>query len=73
MGIHKNNPNTLTDEQKKKAEAASSPEELSAIAKEASMELTPDQLATVAGGDWKCDSYVDPCPRDYCPGVRIPQ
>ena len=51
MGIHKNNPNTLTDEQKKKAEAASSPEELSAIAKEASMELTPDQLEGVSGGD----------------------
>ena len=64
--------NTLTDEQKKKVEAVSSPEELLTLAKEAGYELTTDQLETVAGGGWKCDSYVDPCPRDYCPCVYIP-
>ena len=72
MNIPENILSALTDEQKKKIEAASSPEELLAIAKECGQELTQDQLETVAGGGWKCDSYVDPCPRDYCPGVYIP-
>ena len=72
MNIPENILSTLTDEQKKKLETAHSPEELLSLAKEAGYELTPDQLATVAGGGWECDSYVDPCPRDYCPGVYIP-
>ena len=72
MNIPENILSTLTDEQKKKVEAAKTPEELLAIAKECGQELTQDQLETVAGGGWKCDSYVDPCPRDYCPGVYIP-
>lgn len=50
----------LTDEQKKKAEAAQTPEELITLAKEAGYELSSDQLEAVAGGKW------NPCPTD-CP------
>ena len=74
MNIPENILSTLTDEQKKKVEAAKTPEELLAIAKECGQELTQDQLETVAGGGcWKCDSYVDPCPKDFCPGIYVPQ
>ena len=50
---------TLTDEQKKKIEAAQSPEELLALAKETGYELTLDQLENVAGGKWynDCDIF----------------
>ena len=72
MNIPENILNTLTDEQKKKIETAQTPEELLALAKEAGYELSPEQLESVAGGGWKCDSYVDPCPKDYCPGIYIP-
>ena len=49
----------LTDEQKKKIEAAQSPEELLAIAKETGYELTPDELEAVSGGySWRvCKRY----------------
>ena len=43
--------NSLTDEQKKKAEAARTPEEFLALAKECGQELTADQLSAIAGGD----------------------
>ena len=68
MNIPENILSTLTDEQKKKAEAAQSPEELLALAKEAGYELTPDQLEAVAGGSIWCGihcSSKNPCP-DYC-------
>ena len=72
MNIPENILSTLTDEQKKKVEAAQSPKELLALAKEAGYELSPEQLESVAGGGWKCDSYDDPCPLEYCPGVMTP-
>ena len=50
MNIPENILSTLTDEQKKKVEAARSPEELLAIAEEFGQELTPEQLEAVAGG-----------------------
>ncbi|MBQ3373936.1 MAG: hypothetical protein IJG40_12495 [Oscillospiraceae bacterium] len=50
MNIPENILNTLTDEQKRKAEAAQSSEELLAIAKESGQELTDEQLQAVAGG-----------------------
>ena len=50
MNIPENIFNTLTEEQKKKVEAAKSPEELLAIAKEAGRELTPEQLEAISGG-----------------------
>ena len=59
MNIPENILSTLTDEQKKKAEAVQSPEELLALAKEAGYELSPEQLESVAGGggsDW-CSIY----------------
>ena len=54
---------TLTDEQKKKIEAAQTPEELLAIAKETGYELSTEQLESVAGGNGKwcgsneCDDH----------------
>ena len=51
MNIPGNILNTLTDEQKRKIEAAQTPEELLAIAKETGYELSQEQLDSVAGGD----------------------
>ena len=51
----------LTDEQKMKVEAARSPEELLAIAKEIGYELSDEQLAAVAKGSWcedHCANYL---------------
>ena len=49
MNIPENIFNTLTDEQKKKIEAAKSPEELLSLAKESGYELSLEDLAQVAG------------------------
>ena len=71
MNIPENILNTLTDEQKNKIEAAQSPEELLAIAKETGYELTAVQMESIAGGGlWiKCPVH-DPktCP-NRCPVV----
>jgi len=53
----------LSDEQKKAVEAAQSPEELLALAKEYGYELPPEQLEAIAGG-WcitKCHLYNPDC------------
>ena len=57
MNIPENILSTLTDEQKKKVEAAQTPEELLALAKEAGYELSSEQLGAVAGGgkNWCSD------------------
>ena len=54
MNIPENIFNTLTDEQKKKVEAAKSPEELLSLAKESGYELSLEDLAQVAGGRHQC-------------------
>jgi hypothetical protein len=54
----------LTEEQKKKVEAAQTPEELLALAKETGYELSPEQLEAVSGG-WcglDCGSFNPDCP-----------
>ena len=51
MNIPENILSTLTDEQKKKIEAAQTPEDLLTLAKETGYELSPEQLDAVAGGD----------------------
>ena len=61
MNIPEHILSTLTDEQKKKVEAARSPEDLLALAKEAGYELSPEQLDPVAGGKWCPD-----CPNYSC-------
>jgi hypothetical protein len=53
MNIPENILNTLTDEQKKKIEAAQSPEELQAVARETGVELTDEKL-TAMRGDSRC-------------------
>ena len=60
MNIPENILSTLTDEQKKKIEAAQTPEELLAIAKETGYEMSAEQLGAVAGGDKSWCS--DDCP-----------
>ena len=50
MNIDENTLSKLTDEQKKKVEAAKSPEELLSLAKESGYELSLEDLAQVAGG-----------------------
>ena len=45
---------TLTDEQKRKVEAAKTPEELLAIAKEGGYELTMEEINQVSGGAAGC-------------------
>ena len=65
MNIPESILSTLTDEQKKKIEAAQTPDELLAIAKETGYELAPNQLEAVAGGggsSW-CSIY---CPDHVC-------
>lgn len=68
MNIPENILSTLTEEQKKKIEAAKSPEELLSLTKEAGYELSPEQLDAVSGGDGKgwcsiyCPDHVCPCP-----------
>ena len=63
MNIPENILSTLTDEQKKKVEAAQSPEELFALVKEAGYELSPDQLEAVSGGKNWCTRW---CGKGYC-------
>ena len=58
MNIDENIFSTLTDEQKKKVEAAQTPEELLAIAKETGYELSQEQLDAVSGGNV---GWEDPC------------
>lgn len=50
----------LTDEQKAKARACSTPEEMLALAQEEGYELSDEELEGVAGG-WGCSSHHDPC------------
>jgi hypothetical protein len=52
------NYNSLTDEQKAKARAAKTPEDIMALAKEEGYELTEAELETVSGG-W-CLAHCDP-------------
>ena len=62
MKIPENILSKLTDEQKKKIEAAKSPEELSALAKNLGTELSLDQLEGISGGGIICltDHYTPP-------------
>ena len=62
MNIPENILSTLTDEQKKKVEAAKTPEELSAMAKEFGTELSLEQMEGISGGVILCrtDGYTPP-------------
>ena len=53
----------LTPEQREKARACNSPEELLALAKELGYELSDEELSQVSGGrDWLCsDECVSEC------------
>jgi hypothetical protein len=67
MNINENIINKLTDEQKKKIEAARTPEELLALAKEAGYKLTPEQLEVICGGKGsKLCNDSDWCTKNTC-------
>ena len=52
----------LTDEQKAKAMACKTPEEMLALAKEEGYELTDEQLESVSGGwDLPCNCDAEGC------------
>ena len=67
MNIDESILSTLTDEQKKKVEAAQTPEELITLAKEAGYDLSPEQLNAVAGG--KCSWHG--CTGDRCDSFHL--
>ena len=52
MNIPESILSNLTDEQKKKMEAAQSPEEISTLAKQFGTELSLEQLEGVSGGNF---------------------
>lgn len=55
--------NDLTDEQRAKARACTTAEELAALAREEGIELTDEQLEGIAGGGrWNC---ADDCSNDH--------
>ena len=62
------NFNDLTDEQKAKARACKTPEEMLALAKEEGYELSDDELAAVSGGGWCWEDCGNYCRND----CRIP-
>ena len=61
--------NDLTEEQKRKARAVSTPEEMLALAREEGYELSDNELEAVSGGGaWSSGCSGDSCPsHDYCP------
>ena len=63
MNIDKSILNKLTDEQKKKVEAAQTPEELLTIAKEVGYELPQEQMEAISGGEanWCSDCKENVC------------
>jgi hypothetical protein len=56
----------IPEELRKKAEAASSPEELLSLAKEQGYELSPDMLESVSGGSSWLQCNSDNC-KEYTP------
>lgn len=62
--------NELTEEQKAKARACSTPEELAALAREEGIELSDGQLEAVSGGEtWDACNHL--CALDgECPLVE---
>ena len=63
------NYNELTEEQKAKARACKTPEDILALAKEEGYELTDEEPKDVSGGiKWRCSdktcSGFAPCPLD---------
>ncbi len=63
MNIDRSILSKLTDEQKKKVEAAKTPGELLAIAKEVGYELSQEQLDAVSGGK---DNWCSDCKENVC-------
>jgi len=55
----------LTDEQKAKAKACKTPEEMLALAREEGYELTDEELEGVSGGWCAADFNDNPCPADW--------
>ena len=59
----------LSEEQKRRARACSTPEEMLALAREEGYELSDQELEGVAGGSWSCP---DDCTTNYsCPSYYV--
>jgi hypothetical protein len=55
--------NDLTSEQRAKIDAAKSPEDIQAIAREGGYELSNEELEGISGGDWNSiDDMLVTCP-----------
>lgn len=61
MNIPENILSKLTDEQKKRVEAAKSPEDFLAIAREVGYELSQEQLDSMSGGWTPCTDLSSRC------------
>ena len=66
MNIDESILSKLTDEQKKMVEAAQTPEELLALAKEAGYELSQGQLEAISGGGWCVSDGTPPTCETVC-------
>lgn len=60
--------NELTEDQQVRVRSAKTPEEVLAVAKEAGIELTDDQLESISGG-WVAKDKGDIAPAEECHGL----
>jgi len=67
------NTHDISPELKAKAMACKTPEELLALAEEAGIELSDEQLNAVSGGGWRCEGqdWSSGCPH-YCTNDSCP-
>ena len=54
MDINKESLNELSDEMRAKIESCATPEDILALAQDEGVELSDEQMESVAGGSWDC-------------------
>ena len=60
----------LTEEQKARARACKTPEEILALAREEDYDLSDEQLEAVAGGAWASSCNDNECPFKDCTSLH---